>query len=187
MTRTEILVDTNVYLRLAQSLHPLLGHPFGEKSYCLRVLPELEKEYLKNPRLRSSFSWFEEAEYAKNRKNVLRAGKTERTEIEGAYEFILEESYRTDSSASRVDILCLSYAYVLGIPLVTDDSGMTALGRLYGITIWSTVELLHLMLSENRVDMPKIRETVAYLRYIRDFPRHLAEEYVRFFKEEPPE
>lgn len=65
MTRTDILVDTNAYLRLAQSLHPLLGHPFGEKSYCLRVLPELEKEYLKNPRLRSSFSWFEEAEYAK--------------------------------------------------------------------------------------------------------------------------
>jgi hypothetical protein len=77
MTRTEILVDTNVYLRLAQSLHPLLGHPFGKKSYSppplsrgkesllLRVcggsvyFPSLKKEYLKNPRLRSSFSWFE--------------------------------------------------------------------------------------------------------------------------------
>jgi len=187
MTRTNILVDTNAYLRLAQSLHPLLGRPFGKKSYCLRVLPELEKEYFKNPRLRSSFSWFEETEYAENRKNILRTGKAERKEIEQTYSFILEESYRIESNASRVDILCLAYAYVLEIPLVTDDSGMMELGKLYGITIWSTIELLHLMFHENKVDMALVRNIVGYLRYMRDFPRHLAEDNIRFFKEEPPE
>jgi len=35
--------------------------------------------------------------------------------------------------------------------------------------------------------MPKIRETVAYLRYMRDFPPHLVAEYTHLFKEVPPD
>jgi hypothetical protein len=41
MAQSKILVDTNVYLRLAQSVKPLLFVPFGDKQFCLYVIPEL--------------------------------------------------------------------------------------------------------------------------------------------------
>jgi hypothetical protein len=67
MPQYKILVDTNVYLRLAQSIHPLLKNPFGDKKYCLYVLPDLSTEYNKNSRLKDSFPWFKSDEYFTNR------------------------------------------------------------------------------------------------------------------------
>jgi len=186
MAQHKILVDTNAYLRLAQSLHPLLNNPFGRKHYCLYVLPELEGEYFKNPRLRTSFSWVEQEEYRENRKAKWYLSREQRVSIQRSYEFILMESYETKSTASRVDILCLAYGFALGIPVVTDDPGMVDLGKRFAITIWSTFDLLNLMLIEKKVTMEKIREIAAYLRYMKELPRRLIDIYVRLFGEQPP-
>ena len=56
MPQSKILVDTNSYLRLAQTIRPLLFLPFGDGEYCLYILPELNVE-LSNRRLKSKFPW----------------------------------------------------------------------------------------------------------------------------------
>ena len=67
MAQTKILIDTNTYLRLAQSIHPLLKNPFGKNEYCLYILPDLYQEYKKSPRLKTSFAWVENEDYVINR------------------------------------------------------------------------------------------------------------------------
>jgi len=42
MAQTKILLDTNTYLRLAQSMHPLLGIPFGKNEFTLYIHKEIE-------------------------------------------------------------------------------------------------------------------------------------------------
>lgn len=49
MSQSRILLDSNAYFRLAQSIRPLLNAPFGKDNYCLYVLKELQDEYEKNP------------------------------------------------------------------------------------------------------------------------------------------
>jgi len=44
MPQSKILIDTNTYIRLAQSIRPLLFMPFGESEYCLHILQELNDE-----------------------------------------------------------------------------------------------------------------------------------------------
>ena len=63
MPQSKILVDTNAYLRLARTVHPLLFTPFGDAEYCLYIIPELNRE-LCGHRLMSKFPWINEAEYA---------------------------------------------------------------------------------------------------------------------------
>jgi hypothetical protein len=57
MPQGRILLDSNAYFRLAQSIRSLLNSPFGEKKYCLYVIKELQAEYEKNSRLKSKFPW----------------------------------------------------------------------------------------------------------------------------------
>lgn len=56
MPQSKILLDSNSYFRLAKSIHPLLFQEFGNKKYCLYVLPELDKEYERQPRLKNKIS-----------------------------------------------------------------------------------------------------------------------------------
>lgn len=56
MAQTKILIDSNAYFRLAQSIHPLLQVEFGPETYCLYVIKDLQAEYDRNPRLRNAFS-----------------------------------------------------------------------------------------------------------------------------------
>jgi len=59
----KILLDSNAYFRLAKSVHPLLFQEFGPDRACLYVLPELEQEYQRQPRLKAKFPWVEEEEF----------------------------------------------------------------------------------------------------------------------------
>ncbi len=68
MAQTKILVDTNSYIRLAKTIHPLLYQTFGDVEYCLYVLPELNKE-LASHKLESRFHWINDAEFSGNRRN----------------------------------------------------------------------------------------------------------------------
>ena len=60
MAQSRILVDSNSCFRLARSVHPLLGVIFGDKEYCIYVLPDLEKEYARSARLQTKFDWVNE-------------------------------------------------------------------------------------------------------------------------------
>ena len=44
MPSARILLDTNTYLRLAKTIRPLLGQPFGKPQTMLTVIPELHQE-----------------------------------------------------------------------------------------------------------------------------------------------
>ena len=75
MAQSKILLDTTTYLRLAQSIHPLLGQTFGEKNFTLYVHKEIEIELKRSGRLQSEFSWIERDEYIQNRKKRLKIFK----------------------------------------------------------------------------------------------------------------
>lgn len=87
MPQSKILVDTNSYLRLAQTIRPLLFVPFGDNEYCLYILPELNDE-LANRRLNSKFPWVDEEEYLENRKSFPTVGRKQKRAILTNFDFI---------------------------------------------------------------------------------------------------
>jgi len=90
VAQSKILVDTNAYFRLAQSIRPLLRTEFGEPQYCLYVIKELQDEYNKSARLRNKFPWVNDPEYSDNRSHRLQLSRQERKEIEQAFDFMFD-------------------------------------------------------------------------------------------------
>src|SRR5664280_3126901 len=134
MTQCRMLVDSNAYFRLAQSIRPLLNVVFGKKQYCLYVIKELQDEYNQSPRLINAFSWVNDPEYTENRSHLLKITKEEKPEIRRAYDFIRDYVRNVHPGVSRVDVLCLAHAEQLRIPVVTDDEEMRTVAGEYGIT-----------------------------------------------------
>ncbi len=186
MPQTKILLDSNAYFRLAQSIHPLLQVEFGKEDYCLYVIKELQVEYDKSPRLKNAFSWVNDAEYRKNRACELNISKKSRREIGPVYDVM--KNHATDSypGASKVDIIALAHAYVLDIPIVTDDSDMLALAQDFNIKTLKTLELLKLMLDCCYIDMAVVRKIASYWIYEDDRPKSFSADYRKLFKEQPP-
>lgn len=186
MPQSKILIDTNVYFRLAQSIRPLLKAEFGEPRYCLYVVKELQAEYSKNPRLRNRFPWVNDPDYAENRSHRLQVSKKEKKEIDQAFDFMFDHARTEYPGVSRVDVIILAHAYVLGVPVVTDDADMLALAGDFGINTLKTLELLMLMLDCGHVDLAKVREIAGYLIHQNDRPKDFRADYKRLFGEEPP-
>jgi hypothetical protein len=186
VSQSKILVDTNAYFRLAQSIRPLLKVEFGEEHYCLYVVKELQQEFDRNPRLRNRFPWVGSQEYAESRTQRLQLSKKERTEIDQAFEFIFDHARTAYPGGSRVDVTILAHAYVLGIPTVTDDGDMLALANDFEIKTLRVLDLLKLMLDCKHVDMSKVREIAGYLAYIKDKPKDYWRDYKKLFGEDPP-
>ena len=158
MSQSRILVDSNAYFRLAQSIHPLLNVEFGTKRYCLCCIKELQDEYNRSYRLKNTFSWVNDPEYVKNRSHLLKITKEEKLEIKRAYEFIRDYARNVHPGVSKVDVLCLAHAEQLCIPVVTDDEEMRLVAGVYGITTYKTLELLKLMLNCRYIGIDKVRE-----------------------------
>ncbi|MCU7844672.1 MAG: DNA-binding protein [Candidatus Thiodiazotropha sp. (ex Monitilora ramsayi)] len=187
MAQSKILLDSNTYFRLAKSIHPLLFCPFGRKEYCLYVAKELDDEYCRSPRLRTKFAWVDDAEFRENRKQRLTLSRSQRnTELPTVYEFLWDQAINSELGVSRVDVTVLAYGYVLNIPVITDDRDMQALAQEYGVEVWTTLELLHLMLEESRIDMSKIRQIAGFWGYEQDLPADFVQDYSRLFGESPP-
>lgn len=89
MAQSKILVDTNSYIRLAKTIHPLLYQSFGDVEYCLYVLPELNKE-LASHKLESRFHWINDAEYSANRKRFPTISRAQRNSITSTFEHVWE-------------------------------------------------------------------------------------------------
>ena len=186
MSQCRILVDSNAYFRLAQSIHPLLNVVFGNKRYCLYVIKELQIEYNRNPRLKNAFSWVNDPEYTKNRSRVLEITREEKAEIKRAYDFILDYVNSVHPGVSKVDALCLAHAEQLHIPVVTDDEEMLTVAGEYGITAYKTLALLKLMLDCHHIGIEKIREIAGYWIYLNDRPKDFKTDYEKLFGEIPP-
>lgn len=186
MAESRILLDSNAYFRLAQSIRPLLNTKFGSNNFCLYVLKELQDEYEKNPRLKNSFSWVNDPEYTENRSNRLQTTREEQQEIKRAYDFILHYVRNVHPGVSKVDVLCLAHAEQLGISVVTDDEEMRLAAKDYGIKTLKTLDLLKLMLDCEHISIEKIREIGSYWVYLKDRPKDFRKDYRKLFGEDPP-
>jgi hypothetical protein len=187
MAETRIILDTNAYFRLAQSIRPLLNTAFGKQNFTLYVLKELQVEYDKNPRLTNRFAWVNDPEYVSNRSQRLALKAKEKSEIKRAYDFILDYVRNVHPGVSKVDVLALAHAELLAIPVVTDDDEMRQAAKDYGIKTLKTLELLKLMLDCNHIDMAKVREIAGYWAYFKDIPKSFKADFKKLFGEEPPQ
>ncbi len=186
MARTSILLDSNVYFRLARSVHPLLDREFGESRYCLYVIPDLDAEFRKNPRLRSKFHWVGGPDYTANRQTPLSLSRQQRKEILRAYDFMFNHARTEGLGVSPVDVRALATAYVLDVQVVTDDQDMLRLAGDFGIETMNTLALMRLMLDAGRIDMDRVRQIAAYWQYEKDTPAGFRKDYPRLFGEPVP-
>lgn len=185
MAQSKILVDTNSYLRLAQSVKPLLFVPFGENRYCLYVIPELDQE-LSRRHLKNKFPWVDEDEYRNARSHYPTISRQQRKSIGETFEYVWAYVESDLPGPSRVDALYIAYALELDVPVVTDDEDMITLAKAFGAKILRTLELLKLMLDAGHVSMDRIRAIVSYWRHIDDAPARLASQYRKLFGIDPP-
>lgn len=186
MPQSKILLDTNSYLRLARSIHPLLFQVFGEKNYCLYVLKALEDEVRRSHRLTSKFVWFDDQEFQQNRGKRLQMSKAEKRPYEITVDALWNYVTEDFPGPSKVDCQILAVASVIGIPTVTDDRDMRGLAKEFDIPTLSTLELLAMMLEADHVTKAKVIEICSYWAYDGDKPANFAKEYRRLFKEAPP-
>jgi len=170
MAKHRILLDSNVYLRVANSFHPLLGESFGKDDYTLYLIPEFKREFNKNPRLINKFGWVNQPEYKENRKRQLRILSEEKNNIEITYSYLWAQNTSEELGASRVDVKALAYGAVLGVPVITDDFDMTELGKAFGIEVWGLWDLLKVMYNSKRIDLKDINALIDYLDYVKDLP-----------------
>jgi hypothetical protein len=178
-----LLLDTNSYLRLADTFHPLIGTPFGKPPYTLRVTPELDRELNRNPRLSGKFHWASGETYAADRRRKFRLDVKQKAQIHFHLEFLRETAHDLGLSTSPVDIRCLAYALTFGAIVVTDDVPMIILAFEFGIPILRTIDLLKLMLDQGRATLLEIRDTVELMEYRDDIPepKEFWKKYAAYF------
>jgi len=85
-----------------------------------------------------------------------------------------------------VDIVGLAYAYVLKIPVVTDDSDMLEVAKEFEISTYKTLELMKLMMDSGFVKMKQIRSIASYWAYQNDTPKSFRKDFKMLFSEDPP-
>lgn len=180
MAQSKILVDTNSYIRLAKTIHPLLFQTFGEAGYCLYVLPELNKE-LANHKLESRFHWINDAEFSANRRNFPTLSRAQKVAIKYTFDYVWDYVKSDLPGPSRVDVAYIAHGIELGIPVVTDDQDMTALAGEFDVDTMSTLALLRIMLDCKHVTQATVKALFDYWRYITDLPANFSAESRRQF------
>lgn len=170
MPQSKILLDTNAYLRLAQTIHPLLFVTFGKNDYTLYVIKEFQREFNRAKRLTRNFPWVNLKEFKENRSKSISLSKEDKKNIEIAWSYIWNHNMNQGFGASEVDVRALSVGFVLSIPVVTDDKDMIDLARSLGIEVMRILDLLAIMVESDHITHDKIKELVAYLHYHNDLP-----------------
>jgi CRISPR/Cas system-associated endonuclease Cas1 len=64
----------------------------------------------------------------------------------------------------------LALEHNLGVSVITDDSEMTELGKVFGIEVRGLLDLLKVMYGAKRIDFKQIQTLLDYLEYMRDVP-----------------
>ena len=167
-----VLLDSNVYFRLACSIRPLLKGSFGEAPrYTMFVLAALDEEYGKSVRLQHKFRWVTEREYCSDRAAKLYPlNRKKREEVDRAVRFLAAYADEQKLNVSLADLKALAAAVVDSIPLVTDDGGMRKVADAHRIECWSAIKLLKLMRSSGRIDDDIVVQVLEYLEFENDLP-----------------
>ncbi len=181
MRQTKLLLDTNTYLRLAQSIHPLLGKEFGKEKHTLYIHNKIEIELNRSSRLQTKFSWIDRKEYVINRKKKLNTSKEDKKNIETNYDYIWEFQKDIGYKLSQEDIYCIATSLELKIPLVTDDQNMIKTCNEFEVTVLSTLQLLKLMFDNYLIDKPIVKQIVEYWEYEKDIPANFKNELQKLF------
>jgi len=172
-----ILLDSNAYFRLGRSIHPLLSQSFGDPPpYVLKVLEDLYREFLRNPRLISKFHWVADSEYVSDLEasHYSARGKTA-VQVETALSYLVKQSIISGINVSIIDLKALAVGHARGFPVITDDRGMQHLAEMFAIECWPTLKLMKLMMDCKRIDLSKVKEVVEYWDAENDLPRPIAD------------
>jgi hypothetical protein len=178
---TLVLLDTNAYLRLAKRIRPMLGVRFGQKSYVLTILKEVEDEVHKNPALSFKFPWFDDTALTTERlAHQVRLSADERAKFEAAQSVfrgsVLADPQRFTSHGrsppSKVDCGVLAFGQIRPAMVVTDDLGMHDLAADFGLkaSTWHGHELLAKMLTAKVVDKDLVRQIYTAMDANDDLP-----------------
>ena len=185
MAILKILIDTNVYFRLAQSIHPLLRTSFGSPPNQLFITEDLEKEFKSSSRLQLKFGWFTQTEYVENRKGVLSLSNKQKKQFKSDWDTVLGISNQLGYvNLSKEDINGITYALLLGVCLVTDDLGMRDVAEQLGVSVMSTLELLKLMVDHSHVELKAAKSIAGYWSAMADSPSDLKEQFKKLFGED---
>lgn len=187
MPQYKVLVDSNVYFRLAREIHPLLQVEFGTEKWCLYVIDGFEGEYLRSSRLKSEFSWVSEQKYKANRTRPVSLSRRDKKLVAEKIPFLEDAAADLKLTTGPVDIQALSVALVLNIPVATDDYDMRVLAEEFEVKTIKALEVLKFLETCGRVDRTKVRAIVGYWNYLKDCPKNFREDYIQIFSEEPPE
>lgn len=164
---TEVLLDTNTYLRLAKRIRPAVGRQFGQVPYVVVILKAVEDEVHRSPRLKFHNPWFDEPEFAQERlakqKKLTSEDKAAMTLVQGILLGMVQMEVDKYTSHGRhppgaTDCWLLAYAQVKNAVVVTDDLGMHLLAEEARLKVWHGFELLAKLKTAKVVDNDLVRE-----------------------------
>lgn len=162
---TQVLLDTNTYLRLAKRIRPAVGRQFGQVPYVLVILKAVEDEVHRSSRLRFLNPWFDQPEFALERMaKQIRLSAAEKQDMKLVQDVLLGtvqldvRKYTTGRSPpGSTDCWLLAYGQVKGAIVVTDDLGMHTLAAEAGLRVWHGYELLAKLRTAKIVDTETVR------------------------------
>lgn len=163
---TQVLLDTNTYLRLAKRIHPAVGRKFGQVPYVLVVLKDVEEEVHRSARLRFLNPWFDEPEFVDERMaKQTRLSEAEKQELklvqgvlQGTVQLDVDKYTTRRSPPGATDCWLLAYGQVKGAVVVTDDLGMHTLAADAGLKVWHGFELLAKLKTAKVADNDLVRD-----------------------------
>lgn len=174
---TQVLLDTNTYLRLAKRIRPAVGRQFGQVPYVLVILKAVEDEVHRSSRLKFLNPWFDVAEFAEERlAKQVRLTVAEKEDMRLVQDVLLGtvqmdvQLYTSNgrSPPGSTDCWLLAYGQVKGAIVVTDDLGMHTLAAAAGLQVWHGYELLAKLRTAKVVDNDLVREIYVALESNQD-------------------
>lgn len=166
-----ILLDSCSYFRLGVSFRPILFKMEGDPEYDLKVLAELDREYNKNARLKTKFWWAGMPEFVREREAHRFVPTARRVNaVKVAFSYINQYANDSNISISLVDKRVLSVGYAMSGIVVTDDVDMQGVATTFGISFFTTLDLLKLMHERGKATLSDIRAIIDYWEYEKDLP-----------------
>lgn len=195
---TEVLLDTNTYLRLAKRIRPAVGRQFGQVPYVVVILKAVEEEVHRNPKLQFKNPWFDEPEFAQERMaKQRRLSAAEKQDMKLVQDVLMGtvqldiDKYTSHgrSPPGVTDCWLLAYGQVKGAIVVTDDLGMHTLATEVGLKVWHGFELLAKLKSAKVASNELVRDIYDALERNGDMTatwrKAKHEEFVKIFGSEP--